>query len=805
MPADSHRSADRTRCVLRGERLEPRDVPASATLAAGALTVTGDPTADRIRVYLDGASLVVIDRTAELGRFASASVTSININAGDGNDTVIIDCPVTQPVTIDGGPGDDRLVAGGGPAVLNGGAGNDSLFGGLDSTTFNGGAGSNQLFKVKGTDIVFPNAGDTILTEDPADGTGAQQQTITAAEVNALLQRAAAASASTDAIIAITDRLGRILGVRVESGVDPAITGNNEKLVFAVDGAVALARTGAFFGNDQAPLTSRTIQDISQSTITQREVESDPSITDPNSTLRGPGFVAAVGVKAHFPPGIAFTPQVDLFQIEHTNRDATFTPGPDRIKGTPDDIPTAERFNADPAFVPGASPGFTNGAALPPPDSFGFVSGLAPGSQSRGIGTLPGGIPIFKNGQVVGGIGVFFPGKTGFATEENSSLSSTFDPTKPDRSLEAEWMAFAALGGTRLQIETGGQVAPINDLGGVPLPAGFGLPTGRIDLVGITLDIFGQGGQEGTNKVLAVGAVVGRGDPNNGTNLMFNPATDLATPSITSDGGTIRDGLPAPDGWLVLPHDGVGISKADVERIITQGITQSNLTRAAIRLPLGTRAKFVFAVADLQGNIVGLYREPDATIFSIDVAVAKARNVAYYANANELQTIDQIQGVPPGTAFTNRTFRYAGQPRFPEAIDGAPPGPFSQLNDDPGIDRNTGLQVGPRLPASAFQSVVGYDSFNPGTNFHDPFFLTNQDGIVFFPGSAPLYKSQTPGGPIVLAGGFGVSGDGVDQDDVTTISGQSGFDVPAYILRADQVLVNGVRLPYQKTNRNPEG
>ena len=47
-------------------------------------------------------------------------------------------------------------------------------------------------------------------------------------------------------------------------------------LIFAVDGALAEARTGAFFANDQAPLTSRTIQNISQSTITQREVQSEP-------------------------------------------------------------------------------------------------------------------------------------------------------------------------------------------------------------------------------------------------------------------------------------------------------------------------------------------------------------------------------------------------------------------------------------------------------------------------------------------------------------------------------------------------
>ena len=49
---------------------------------------------------------------------------------------------------------------------------------------------------------------------------------------------------------------GAPLGVRVEGNVSPAITGNTEKLVFAIDGALAEARTAAFFANDQAPLTA---------------------------------------------------------------------------------------------------------------------------------------------------------------------------------------------------------------------------------------------------------------------------------------------------------------------------------------------------------------------------------------------------------------------------------------------------------------------------------------------------------------------------------------------------------------------
>jgi uncharacterized protein GlcG (DUF336 family) len=773
------------RPTLGCEPLELRAVPATAALVLGTLTVSGDADNDRIRIVREGGSLRVLDGTDELGTFASAAVTAITVNAGAGNDAVFVANEVVQPVTMNGGPGRNKLVAGGGPASLNGEGEDDLLIGGLGGTSFNSGGGANDLLRVQPTDAVVANPADRLLIEtQPAAPLPAQ--TLTAAEVDALLRRAAAASSSSDAIIAVVDRNGRILGVRVEGGVSGAITGDASTLVFAIDGAVAKARTGAFFGNNQAPLTSRTVQFISQSTITQREVESNPSITDPNSTLRGPGFVAPVGIGGHFPPNVQNTPQVDLFQIEHTNRDGSFHVGPDRIKGTADDIPLAQRFNLNSAFVPA-------GQELFPPDSYGFESGIFPGAQSRGIATLPGGIPIYKNGQVVGGIGVFFPGTTGYATEENSALSTIYDPTRGDRSLEAEWIAFAAAGGTRVAIGTA-PLFPVDDLNGVTLPVGFGLPSGRIDLVGITLDIFGPGGAAGIDLLAQVGAGVGRGSPNDGTNQVI----------VAGDPNLTRDGVVVPSGWLVLPHDGDGVTAADVIQIVSNGIAEANDTRAAIRLPLGSRSKMVFAVADRQGEIVGLFRTPDATVFSIDVAVAKARNVSYYANPTQLQPIDLVPGVPAGVAFTNRTFRFLGEPRFPEGIDGAPPGPFSQLNDG-GADPFSGRQVGPRLPASAYQSVVGFDAFNPGTNFRAPTDPRNQNGIVFFPGSVPLYSAAAPGVSRVLIGGFGVSGDGVDQDDVVALGGTDGYFVPQNILRADQVFVRGIRLPYQKFNRNPEG
>ena len=152
----------------------------------------------------------------------------------------------------------------------------------------------------------------------------------------------------------------------------------------------------------------------------------------------------------------------------------------------------------------------------------------------------------------------------------------------------------------------------------------------------------------------------------------------------------------------------------------------------------------VFAVSDENGNILGLYRMPDATYFSIGVAVAKARNVAYFDNPSQLQPIDKIKGVPAGTALTARTFRYVSLPFFPEGIDINPPGPGSILTDG-GVTKFA-TNLGCALPAKAFQSIQGYNDFNPNTNFHQVITaanMYNQNGVVLFPGSAPLYKDTS--------------------------------------------------------------
>ncbi len=254
--------------------------------------------------------------------------------------------------------------------------------------------------------------------------------------------------------------------------------------------------------------------------------------------------------------------------------------------------------------------------------------------------------------------------------------------------------------------------------------------------------------------------------------FVFQTTRPAGTAGASALGGTFTvgplHGNEAPAEWLVLPKASPTLTADEVSAIIERSIDRANKTRAVIRLPLGTRTRMAISVTDLQGNVLGLYRMPDSTVFSIDVAVAKARNVVYFSGPNA--DARDLGGVPPGTAFTNRTIGFGGQPLFPSGILNSTPGPFFD--------------------------VYQFDLANPCTQGRQPK-NANQSGIVFFPGSAPLYKGGN------LVGGLGVSGDGVEQDDYVTAAGAQGFEAPPE-KRADQTIIRGVRLPYWKFPRNPE-
>jgi uncharacterized protein GlcG (DUF336 family) len=466
---------------------------------------------------------------------------------------------------------------------------------------------------------------------------------LTAVDVQNVVQDAAQAVAAP-MVIAVADRAGNILALFRNPTAPVTATGNYGVTVDANELAVALARTAAFFSNNQAPLSSRTVR-----------------------------FISGI----HFPPGVNGTAPADLYGIENTNR------------GCP--------FNA--TFLPGQtiSPARSiNGTAT----GLGVITGKADTNDSDPNAVNPGGVPLFKGGGVVGGVGVV-----------------------SDTPANAEFAAFSGA----------------NNAGFLPSAAQLP-PPGIVIVGGIALPFLNQSTPPAG---ASAGSMIG---------------TFLVTP--------VEGSLP-PEGDLVGPSAGTGgLTQSDVATIVQQAVDTANKTRAVIRLPSGSRTRMSIAVTDLDGTLLALHRMLDGTVFSLDVAVAKARNVVWFSGAG----VSDLPGMPSGTAITNRTISFGAQPLFPPGIDGSGSGPFFNL----------------------FLNDVA----NPCSQGSQPS-NANQSGIVFFPGSLPLYKNG------VLVGGLGVSGDGVDEDDYVTFHGAQGFLPPSNI-QADNYRIQGVRMPFLKFPRNPE-
>src|SRR5271156_4028545 len=376
---------------------------------------------------------------------------------------------------------------------------------------------------------------------------------------------AAEAAAQTPTMaITVVDRMGRILAVYVGPAAPVTAPGNFGVMIPTADLAVALARTGAFFSNDQAPLSSRTVR-----------------------------FISGI----HFPPGVENTASAALYGIENTNRGCNLATSLDAP------VPPA-------TTIAGTSPGY------------GVITGKADLDDSVATAVNPGGVPIFKNGQEVGGIGVV--------------------AADPDT---AEYVAYAAAG----MIAMSGPNAATDGVGFPVFPS-----PGIVSINGITLPFVNQ-----------------TTPPNGVTSGTFNSANFMVMPKASA-------GAP-PEGVLIAAADGPvgGLTAAQVTQIINNAVATANVTRAQIRLPIGERAKMTIAVSDLDGTLIGLYRMTDGTVFSIDVAASKARNVIYFSGMNR-QTADLNQ-VPLGTAVTNRTIGFGAQPFFHSGIDGTPPGPFFNL------------------------------------------------------------------------------------------------------------------------------
>ena len=378
-------------------------------------------------------------------------------------------------------------------------------------------------------------------------------------------------------------------------------------------------------------------------------------------------------------------------------------------------------------------------------------------SARLGLSGDPGGLPIYKNGLPAGGIGI----------EGDGLYTVDRDPTDNDQPFE-ELIAAAGIRGFE---------APALIRGDNILVDGIRLPFSNVtnpSAPATTVSIAGaiiSAPPASAFVPQVIGGVAGEVDPR------FFPFIGGTAPSSNA------------------------LTASEVGTIITQAAQQANITRAAIRQPLGSNARVTIAMVDTAGVVLGVFRQQDAPVFGFDVAVQKARTAAFVSGANAATALRAAgfgsyvdRAAADGLrfdgafAFTDRANGFLHRPFFPDGINDTAPGPLSTALPA-WSPFNVGLQldlvrtnflaslVGPAVPCTSIPALP--------------------NGIQIFPGSVPLYKNG------VLVGAIGISGDGVDQDDLIGAAGANGFSPPAGI-RSDQIFVRGVRLPFLKFPRSPD-
>ena len=114
------------------------------TLSGGELTVNTTANNDHIQVVADtrpNSVTLIVDGNEQ----AFVGVQSIVIEAGAGDDTILVADNVVARLDINGEEGDDSIFTGGGFAIVDGGPGRDTLQSGPGGGDFNGGIGDDSL------------------------------------------------------------------------------------------------------------------------------------------------------------------------------------------------------------------------------------------------------------------------------------------------------------------------------------------------------------------------------------------------------------------------------------------------------------------------------------------------------------------------------------------------------------------------------------------------------------------------------------------------------------------------------------
>lgn len=576
-------------------------------------------------------------------------------------------------------------------------------------------------------------------------------ESLSSAEVGTVIAQAAAEARARGvaATIAVTDRVGNVLGVFAMPGAAPlaripsAPDGSNRDVqgldIPSAGAAIAKAITGAYLSSGGNAFSSRTASFI---------------------------------VQEHFPPA-----------------------------------PTTAGLESGPLFGVQFSQLPCSDLAARASDGF-----IGPKRSPLGLAADPGGFPLYQNGVVVGGIGVIADGTYGF------------DPNVLDRDADVD--EAIALAGTV------GFEAPVS------------IRADRITADGTSLrytDIeYPQiGNVTGASFVGTAGALVPVTGYYMGTALLAGAAYGSEASGVrasTSAEFANRDAFVLTNGagvnrFPVRSGTDAGdvaapITATEARAILEEAFTVMSRARAQIRQPLDSRAQVTISLVDTRGRVLGLVRSPDAPIFGIDVSLQKARTANFFSGAFAASEFLAAGGEVPqfvartrtflgdpnaltgGFAFSDRAGGNLSRPYFPDGEVGQPNGPLSrpisQFNPF-----STGLQSALILGnlGQHLQFVTGQRPDDTPRNCTTLPGVAGgnsrlANGIQIFPGSVPVYRGN------VLVGGIGVSGDGIDQDDMISFLGLhngasragGGLGNAPAAIRSDRIVVavgnRQVRLRY---------
>ncbi len=623
---------------------------------------------------------------------------------------------------------------------------------------------------------------------------------LTVADVQQVIAQAVAEAQArgVNATIAVVDRVGNVLGV-YRMG-DPAT--RSVTVTTSPDGSAPVS--GGLEGI-RLPVAAAMVNIDHAAAIAK-------AVTGAYLSSEGNAFstrVASQIVQEHFNPGEDFQPAGPLFGVQFSSLACS-----DLIS----------KFN-------------------------GVGPSVGPQRTPLGLSADPGGFPLYKGGTVVGGVGVL---ADGFYTIDKSILDRDADVDEAI-ALAGTFSFSAPVDRRANRVTVDGKVLRFTDVefeqlssnpASAPAFASLG-PT-----VGAVIPVPGY--TDPMNPVILDGTAFGQ--PASG----IRPDGDVNFPG--RDAFVLVDATNAlrypPRGGTDAADLGAAVlTESEVRAVLQSALDVANRARAQIRRPVGSQARVTISVVDTQGEILGVARTRDAPLFGTDVSLQKARTAAFMSSssaaafvatlpdAKYLSTTDAavsvVRAIPlngyvdalrtfvgdPNAladgqiAYTDRAFGNLARPFYPDGINLENQGPLSKPLGE-WSPFSTGMQLDLSMNAVlqhvlfvAGALTVDVAPGCAGVALADDLSSVGQtitgvrlgNGLQIFPGSVPIYRGGT------LIGGIGVSGDGIDQDDMVAFMGlhNAGITLGGAInnapaeRRADTLTPQGVRLRYVQCPQAP--